>query len=344
MIEHGSSIQALAFSLKGTLSERIKNEEFITEFLAAQQFRAGNSVCSLRGLLTEELKTFRLPDLKEHLEWLKTVKKMLDTLHVKDDLDCSNLTKTDEHNILMLRAAILDKQAVSLAKTDAVFGIYTIANLEILLCFLRCSDEKNLYHVYSFNDTPYSLEEEGENGEVYPSSFYAIPTMDSILKCCSIDYEAMLRHIKGIPFSETYSFHLNQLLLQLLSAYDESRPPRKDILDAALNLSEWLKDSDPCSEKEILILNYYQALKRKRPLEEPEIHDILSIIENKAAREELYAGAYILIGHYTAAKIHFNLMSSEAREIFRTNPIFHLWKQYNKGDIAVEKPESETPD
>ena len=140
----------------------------------------------------------------------------------------------------------------------------------------------------------------------------------------------MLTHIKGIPFSDKYSAQLIQLLLQLLSAYDESNPPRKDILDAAFKLSEWLKNNAPSSEKEILTLNYYQTLKRIRALEAHEIQEILSIVENHPIYEDVYVGAYILLENYAAAKIHFDMMPSEMQETFRTFPIFHLWKQQNE--------------
>ena len=71
-------------------------------------------------------------------------------------------------------------------------------------------------------------------------------------------------------------------------------------------------------------------MKRKRSLEASEILDILSIIENHAAREEFYVGAYILLENYIAAKIHFDMMPNETKKIFLTYPIFHLWKQYDK--------------
>ena len=214
--------------------------------------------------------------------------------------------------------------------TKELFGVYTIANLKILVCTLKRDDEKKLFDVYGFNDAPISLMATGENGEEYPSSFYVILNKELMLKCCNIDYDAMLTHIQGIPFSDKYSGQLIQLLLQLLCAYDESDRPRNDILDTALKLSEWLKGSDPFSEKDILLLNYYQTVKRLRELEKSEIQEILSIIENHPAREDIFVGAYILLENYAAAQIHFDMMSSEEQETFRTFPIFHLWKQQNK--------------
>ncbi len=325
-LERDKNRQNFHFVLKGTLSERIRDAEFIIEALTARQIEVGSTICSLKGISSCDIERFNLLQRKEHLEWLKTVKEMLDALRVKGDLDCSNLTKADEQNILSLKFAILDKKAVSLKDTGELFGVYTIANLKILVCTLKRDDEKKLFNVYGFNDAPVSLRATGENGEEYPSSFYVILTKDSILECCNIDYDAMLTHIKSIPFSEKYSGQLVQLLLQLLCAYDESNPPRKDILDAAFKLSEWLKINDPYSGKEILVLNYYQTVKRMRPFDTSEVQEILSVTENHPAREDIYVGAYILLENYAAAKIHYDMMPSETQETFRSFPIFHLWK------------------
>lgn len=328
-LERGKKRQNFHFALRGTLSERIRDAEFIIEAVTARQFKVGNTIYPL-NILSEDLERFNLIHRKEHLKWLKTVKKMLDVLRVKGDLDCSNLTKVDEQNILVLKSAILDNKTISLKDTGELFGIYTIANLKILVCTLKRDDEKNLFNVYGFNDAPVSLRATGENGKEYPSSFYVILTKDSMLKCCNIDYDAMLTHIMGIPFSEKYSGQLIQLLLQLLFAYDESGFSRKDILDAAVRLSEWLKINDPYSEKEILMLNYYQTVKRLRALDTSEVQEILSLIENHPSHEEIYVGAYILLENYAAAKIHFDMMSSEMQEIFRSFPIFHFWKHQNE--------------
>lgn len=330
ILDRDNNKENLNFSLKGTLTERIKDAEFIIAALASQQFEIGNTVFSLKDISPEELRTFDMQHRREHLEWLKMVKRMLDTLGVKDDLDCSKLTKTDEQNIMMLKSAILDKQTIPLKDSGAIFGVYNIANLNILVCVLKRDVEKNLFDIYGFNDAPVSLMATDDKGKEYPSSFYVTLTKDAILKCCNIDYKAMLEHIEKVPFSEKYFEQLIQLLLQLLIAYDESNPPRKEVLEAAIQLSDWLKDNDPYSERAILTLNYYQAIKRTRQLEPFETQDILSIIENHPAQEDFYVGAYILLDDYVAAKIHFDLMPTGMQEIFRTYPIFHLWKQPNE--------------
>lgn len=43
----------------------------------------------------------------------------------------------------------------------------------------------------------------------------------------------MFKNIQAVSFSDVYSSQLVMLLLNMLSAYDESKSSRKDILDAA---------------------------------------------------------------------------------------------------------------
>ena len=325
-LEYSGNKSRFDFSLNGTLSERIRDAEFIVEAVVTREFKVGDAVCSLNDL-ESETNSFDLPKLKSHLRWLKSVQQMMDILYVKKDLDFSNFTEMDKQNLLTLLTAVLDKQAVSLKNAENIFGVYTIANIKILLCAIESAEQKGMFNVYSLQDAPVVAKAKGDNGEEYLVSFYALLSKDAITQCCNIDFDVMLEQIQSIPLSQKYSEKLNQLLLQLLLAYDESNPPRGDVLSAALKLSEWLKNNDSFSEKEILTLNYYQTVKRVRSLNELEVQELLHITENHPIREDFYVGAYILLENYTAAKIHFDKMPADLQEVFRSYPIFHLWKQ-----------------
>ena len=321
--EYSGNKSRFDFSLNGTLSERIRDAEFIVEAVVTREFKVGDAGCSLNDL-ESETNSFDLPKLKSHLRWLKSVQQMMDILYVKKDLDFSNFTEMDKQNLLTLLTAVLDKQAVSLKNAENIFGVYTIANIKILLCAIESAEQKGMFNVYSLQDAPVVAKAKGDNGEEYLVSFYALLSKDAITQCCNIDFDVMLEQIQSIPLSQKYSEKLNQLLLQLLLAYDESNPPRGDVLSAALKLSEWLKNNDSFSEKEILALNYYQTVKRVRSLNELEVQELLHITENHPIREDFYVGAYILLENYTAAKIHFDKMPADLQEVFRSYPIFHL--------------------
>lgn len=70
----------------------------------------------------------------------------------------------------------------------------------------------------------------------------------------------------------------------MLHAYDESGKTCDDILDGAIELSKWIKDFDKNILKELLDLNYYQTLKRKRVLNVDEIQALHSSIKSNPKR------------------------------------------------------------
>lgn len=326
--------QKFNFTLAGTLSERICDEEFIITALEAGRFEVDGTICPLDGAEPEELASFNLPERKEHLDWLFDVKATMNALRVTEDLDCSNLTNTDEENIRILKAAVIDKKAVPLKDTGSVFGWFTIANLKILVCAIKRENKDGLYDIYGFADSPLEIRTSSEDGQGVPTTVYAMLDKEGILKCSNIDYDDMLESVCKMPLSNRSSDAITNLLLNLLRAYDESKPKREEILDAAINISEWIKLNDKYTPPTVAMLNYYQTIKRKRVLTSEEIKGLLSIIENKQEKEEFYVGAYLLLDKLEAAKAHFDLMAEEVQQTFRDYPIYHFWMKENKEELS----------
>lgn len=322
--------QKFTFTLQGSLSERIIDEEFIIEALTAQQFEVGGTVCPLNEATPEELASFNLPRRKEYLERLRTVKSILDALDVSEELDCEKLTPKDEENLQVLKMAIIDKQLVPLKDTGYIMGFYNVGNLKILICTIKDKENDRLFRVCSFNDCPLEIKAYKGDSAAYPSSHYVLLKQDAFLKSSNINYEKMLVSLKSTPLSEVYSERVILLLLEMLKAYDESKNKRKDILAAAVEVAKWLKENDSFSQKEILVLNYLQSLKRQRTLKENEISELLQIVERKDVSEEIYTGAYLLLDNHSAADIHFKLMDAETQQIFKEYPIFRFWMNDNK--------------
>jgi hypothetical protein len=145
----------------------------------------------------------------------------------------------------------------------------------------------------------------------------------------------MVKHIQGIPMSEVYSGHVVALLLEMLKAYDESTPKRKDILDAAVKIADWMRAEDTTTPKEVLTLNYYQAIKRVRRFTEDEMAELLAIIESGTDKSDVLAGVYLLLDNQIAASIYYKRMDEKLKELFRSYPIFHFWKESGAENLEL---------
>lgn len=318
--------QHFTFKLAGTLTERIKDESFMIDVIKTGQLAINGVECLAFQVTPEELAAFDLPRREEHLAWLKSAKSTLDRLHAKVDLNCSNLTEADELNIALLKDAVIDGKPVAVKDTGSIFGTFTVGNIKLLIAAQKVQDNPKRFSVCSYNDTHFEVKTTSDDGYDVPSSQHILLKKADMLKCCNINYEKVVSDLKQVPFSSKYSEQVTFLLLEMLLAYDESTPKAHDILDAAIDLANYLRDNDPHTPNYILSLNHYQAIKRQRELTSEEQQELINLVETPLEHEEVYVGAYLLLENQAAAEMHFNKLSSELQETIQKYPIYYFWK------------------
>lgn len=324
--------QQFSYKPTGTLSEQIRDEEFFLEAIAAGGFTVNEVFCPLQTS-TKEYEQLHIPQTREHLEWMRKVKETLDKLRVHKELDCSKLTEKDEDNLRMLVTAVLEGKTVKLSNTKTGFPRICIANLTIILCVICRDAEKQLYNVYDFNDPPIKLFDTGPNEVKMETTPYIILKKDDILQFSNLDYGNMVNSLKSLPLTDKYSSRVLGLLLNLLLAYDESEKKDAILLDAAIEIADWLNKNDPHLTDNIGTLNYFQAIKRKRPLEKEERQQLRMLVESKPEYESTYVGAYLLLDDLEAARVHYECMDEKEQESFQHLPICYFSKQE---DLSVE--------
>ena len=307
------------FTLSGTLSERIKDAEFMVAALSAHHYEINGGKIAF-----SEADCANLPTLQKKLSFLLDVKKTLEAVHATADLDCSSLSVTDNTNLSILRAALIDKEPIKMCSSQSLLRSCHIANLELLLWVVPTEENSEYHNIYDFNYVPLIYREFDKNDKEYPSTHFVMLNKDAMLKYCNIDYNALLDAVQHVPFSEDYSHSLNALLLEMLKAYDESKNSRIELLSTATTLALWIKDSDPYTEHPIAILNYLQSVKRSRTLTSTEQAEILSLIEAAQDNDSIYVGAYLLLDNPVAAKIHFDKLPEESQKFFESCPIYHF--------------------
>ena len=128
----------------------------------------------------------------------------------------------------------------------------------------------------------------------------------------------------------------NQILLEMLLAYDKSQDKRNDILDYALKLSEWILENT-VSESELYIrkLNYFQVIKRKYPLTDIQTQELLELTENISIEDknqelQLKIGINLLLDNQSMAEFYYKKLSKDIQKWFQEFPIFRFWKDKSK--------------
>lgn len=252
--------------------------------------------------------------------------KALDMLGCREDLDLSTLSDEDMRNLSRLAIAFIDKEPVSgLNPNLPPVLLMSIGNLKFALLF-RKEEEPGKYSVFDFFRSDFKIAYKASNGDMIPTSQYAIFHADDLLKIQNIRPELFLPSFQKVETEDKYT-RANYFLLELLEAYDKSNDTRQDLLKAASELSEWLYDApEKYLDYHIKALNRYQVLKRERELNIDEITELWRIAEDSTADDIYKLGAYLLLDLQVPAQHYLAKLSEENQNEFRSFPIFRYFR------------------
>lgn len=328
VIQKNDDSQHFTFTLKGNLSERITDTEFIISAFEFGVFKVGDIEFPLFNEIIKKKYPFNINAYKQHLLWLKKIKSTLNILRVRKDLDFDSFTENDEANLRLLVSGIYDKKAVSFGKDVGVVGSVTVSNLKITIFAFESKEDKSKYNIHGFNNIAPDVKtciDEGENKESVSSSHYVVLKEKDILENSNIDYRELVSQVTKVPLTDVFSSQLITLILEMLKAYDKDVSFKDELISAVLELTKYLLENDTHSDKHILTLNYYQTVKRIRELEYHEKLELQTLVENRPDDEQIFVGAYLLLDNIDAAKMHFDLMSESDKENFKKYPIYNFW-------------------
>lgn len=313
------------FRLQGNLKERILDQEFLLALIKTEAITIDH--CSLP--FKEISKRFSSADkinIEKELERLKAVKKALDILHVKQDLNVSKFTQRDINNTNLLIQAFVDGKPVSINEDigSLAYSIIEISNLQLLLIFEK--QHNGQYSVKNFfEDTIAMVSINEKTKEKSRTSQFLILKKDNFIKLSNINYEKICESIFSVKAYPNYFAEVNMLALEMLSAYDDAPSKKNKLLDTAIKIFEWLLDNKHF-DRSISLLNLLQAIRRKRNLNDDEIGTLTKLVENGNQKEIIMVGAYLLLDNAASAKYHFLKLSEEEKNGFKKFPIYIFWK------------------
>ena len=316
---------------KGTLSERIKDTEFILALFKFKYYSVtGNKphTFSFGDGIEDFNFTKNIAYHEKSLNHLKELEKVFEILKIKEDLNMDNMSDKDDEYLNLLVSSILYKESVDLVisnktATGLVHVRIKICNLSISL--LITEEEDGKYRVENFYSGIYSgfYDVPGTDRTINIPIYLAL-TENDFLAVSNIDYEAIY---KSFSILEANSDLINMtyfFIMSMLSAYDKSK--NQLLLETSLKILEWINDSGQNAIYEIYLLNKLQILKRNRAFSDPEISQLNEIITT-SNDNRILTGAYILLEDFNMAAFHFNKMTQNEQDEFKNYPINIFWKK-----------------
>jgi hypothetical protein len=325
------------FNIQGTLSQRINDLEFVLALFKYKYFAVGRETPhSFLSYSSWESFDFdaKIKRYNEYLNGLLSIKKVLDILKIKDDLDYDKLSEDDIKNIELLLSSILYNHYQDLVfKKEIKAGVFRkdikMSNIKVALLFMRRNDGKYKVTNFFMNNLNTSFQS-NKDGESYNAPIYLTMTKEDFITLSNIDYDVIYNSFLGLELNEEFLGITNQLILNMINAYDTSR--NKILLETCVKMIEWVEEKDRITNPAIYVLNKLQIVKRLRKYSDIEISQIIAIIENNSANDIL-VGANLLLGNKDAASHHFNKMPISEQDSFKKYPIYIFWKQEDQQDL-----------
>lgn len=302
----------MSFSLKGRLSERIRDLNFLLNIVNGKKtiLTVGDS---FRAVFGEDELSANYEEVQNNLLYMGMVKSALETLGVKEDLECDEFSQQDEWLLqVVIKSVIMGNLLISEEELPLVVNL-RVAN--ITLPIVTKKEANNAYKLTSLFDTENVLIS-ADNGDLI-SVHLAMKKSDFLL-ISNIDYNMIIKEITQQKYTETIDPLVTMFVLNGIMAFDESK--NADLYDMLVKVSNWQIEK---RGNDINYLNNYQLLKRNRKLTIEEISKLNTIkMENQDLHIKL--GASILLESNTEIDAYWRKLDDEQKELFRKYPICHL--------------------
>ena len=307
-------------TLKCTISQYIKNLEFILALIKGKTLKIGNLAIGNNPQFNHNV-----TDVEKELDFYRKIEKLLKRLNIKKEVKVRELTDVMFPRLAFLYDAIIEKKTF---KENDTASAITPVDIGAIKCFiLRVKKNENeVEYINPFEN--YNLKFEMDmfsnetklNNERFSASLFVIFNESDFLKYDNINYDTMFKDIISTEYSDSYGQAINYFILNLLCAYDKKKD--EEMLHCAIKTASWLYEKD---NTEVNFLNKMQALYRRRSLSEEEIEKILQIKE-ATNNNEIIIGCSILLGETHTCNYYMKKLSQERREEFFIYPISHLLK------------------
>lgn len=321
-----SSIK-MEFCFSGNLNERLKDVGFVYAFLTKKRIEIGDVVI-VNPSVDNTDETIDLKRLFEHLNCLRDVKQMLNQISFNGEFEYDKVSPEDAKWLRVLVDCFVLKKPVKFVSDGVGLANIQIAGYDFKFFVNRLPVEnEDVYSIISLDAFRGKIEKKDRDGNLYQVSLYSLLTKEDLLTCANIDYDALLKQTKQVPMSEYFAWELNRLLLDIISAWDETGDARADLSDAAYNLAVWIRNEVDFIPKEISTLNFYQIVKRMRALNAAEYAELSELLDISELTPDCRMAAHLLLDEHHSARRCFCKLTTGQQDAYKRMPIFRFWKE-----------------
>lgn len=216
-----------------------------------------------------------LDALESRLQLLEIIKRVVDALHYKPELDISALTTQDLRNIGTIYKGLVENAPLHYKDRQNGFGYITLGNHPIKLVFYQVSED--MYRMVDglrLDNLTVSVFFRGEGDAPVAVAPLFVQTMEDYMRLANIDAQVFAATLKQYPVTEASSAYVNDKMLEMLSAYDQDACCKEELLKCCEMTVDAL---EAFTDREATLINRYQIAARKRDLTSEEKSELMAI-------------------------------------------------------------------
>lgn len=312
------------FSLVGDLDERIRDIDFMLEFIKCEKIRVGEVDLPFSLKVTMEHETIK-NNMLQTFELLKTIKQVFDFLGMKLPVDIASLNEDDFYRIAALAEHVVHgKECPVTFKKDGV-NILGIGKYRFVVLVYQ----KNIVNWFSrqFNEIVRAVIEMNDGTQEKISPYFSLNS-EIIAKSSNFDPDLVMESIKSFSYTEQAGVNYNNLLLEAIDAIDID-PTNRLVVRFANDLADYLLENE---DGVIHRLNKMQIKKRSGLLDDSDNSWLLAE-RNEQNEPRILCGIAILLEDKTLFEEQFTKLSRKLQAEFKKYPIMKLFKS----DIVLAK-------
>lgn len=289
------------------------------------------SLDGIEQILTPE----NIVKIKNKIEKCLLLEQLFKRLKISSDFDLSSMNKMDKVNAGRLIEGLINGNVVKGLNPETPYvAKIDFVGRKIALIFKPGEEPGSFYLDDFFTSKQFYVYHMLDNGEQAPTSRFVRLFAEDFLQIANIDYDAICQSFLDYAEEEYCFAEANNLLLQMLLAYDCSHDQRTDLLDKAKMFVDTVLRKTASSEEDnrILLLNDLQIEKRQHSLSQDQMKQLVRLSEettfqDKQTEYTTKVGINLLLDNQVAAHYYFNLLNSEDQEAMRKFPVFRFWKE-----------------
>lgn len=313
------------YTAPSSLRQRMVSLEFLTALGKSGYFDLGDAHYTMND------SDFDVAKIEQEYNMCLRTAKLLDSLHIQDDLDLSGLNSSDAFVLSCLETAFVDNLPVSGINYNHEGPTYQdliISNLKIRVILVPNETDSNLTDIEDFfNPKRHIITYQKENDDKY----YVIPGMslldvDSFCSLSNIDYSRTIADYKVLSKSNPHMLLIaNETLNKMILSYDKKA--NECLFLAALELATWLSNQTvPYITVNGCKLDVLQLTKRKRKLNKEEVVTINGIMAQNELDPLDRLGSFLLLGKKKQAKAYYKTLDIDQQTGFNSSPMHKFWK------------------